>query len=63
MEYILASFTSLLWYVPYIQEQKAKVQPFTSSFPTHMKEQVEFDNPRTTGYIVRRAWICYQLMK
>ena len=45
-EYI-TKFTSLLGYVPYLRDEKAKVQRFLSSLLTHMKEQIEFMNTRT----------------
>lgn len=38
MDEYITKFTSLLRYVPYLQEEKAKVQRFLSSLPTHMKE-------------------------
>jgi len=47
MDEYITKFTSLLRYVPYIHEEKAKVQRFISSLPTFMKEKLEFDNPKT----------------
>lgn len=43
----ITRFTFLLRYVAYIQEEKAKVQCFTSSLPAFMREKLEFDNPKT----------------
>ena len=37
MDEYITKFTSLLRYVPYLRDEKAKVQRFLSSFPTHMK--------------------------
>jgi len=45
-------FTSLLRYVPYMQEEKAKIQHFISSLPNFMKEKLEFDYPRTMDDVV-----------
>jgi len=54
---------SLLRYVPYIHEEKAKVHRFMSSLPTFMKEKLEYDNPKTMDEAVRKARIYYQQMK
>lgn len=56
----ITKFTSLLRYVPYIWEEKAKVQRFISSLPLFMKEHLEFDNPDTMDEVIRMACICYQ---
>lgn len=52
-EYV-AKFTIFLRYVPYLQEEKAKVQWFVSSFLTHMKERLEFEYPKTMDDVGRR---------
>jgi len=41
----ITRFTSFLRYVPYIREEKEKVQRFVSSLPPYMRERIEFDNP------------------
>lgn len=46
MDKFVTRFTSLLRYVPYIQEEKAMVQHFTNSLPAFMREKLEFDNPK-----------------
>eukprot|EP00253_Pinus_taeda_P006409 PITA_06409 len=56
-------FTSLLRYVPYIKEEKAKVQRFVSSLPAYIRERIEFDNPKTMDEVIRKARICYQQNK
>eukprot|EP00253_Pinus_taeda_P005349 PITA_05349 len=56
-------FTSLLRYVPYIREEKAKVQRFVSSLPPYMRERIEFDNPKSMDEVIRKARICYQQSK
>lgn len=53
-------FTNLLWYAPYIKEQKAKVQWFFNYFPTPYKERIEFDNPKSMDEAVRKDRLCYQ---
>ena len=61
-EYII-KFTSLLRYVPYLRDEKAKVKWFLSIFPTHMKERIEFVNPKTMDKAIKKARMCYQQAK
>eukprot|EP00253_Pinus_taeda_P011491 PITA_11491 len=63
MDEFITRFTSLLRYVPYIREEKAKVQRFVSSLPPYMRERIEFDNPKSTDEVIRKARICYQQSK
>eukprot|EP00253_Pinus_taeda_P030099 PITA_30099 len=63
MDEFITGFTSLLRYVPYIREEKAKVQRFVSSLPPYMRERIEFDNPKSMDEVIRKARICYQQSK
>eukprot|EP00253_Pinus_taeda_P001689 PITA_01689 len=63
MDEFVTRFTSLLRYVPYIREEKAKVQRFVSSLPPYMRERIEFDNPKSMDEVIRKARICYQQSK
>lgn len=63
MDEFIAKFTSLLCYIPYIGEEKEKVQRFLSSLPSHMKERIDFDNPKKMDETIRKARICYQQMR
>eukprot|EP00253_Pinus_taeda_P015343 PITA_15343 len=63
MDEFITHFTSLLRYVPYIREEKAKVQRFVSSLPPYMRERIEFDNPKSMDEVIRKARICYQQSK
>eukprot|EP00253_Pinus_taeda_P027125 PITA_27125 len=60
MDEFITCFTSLLRYVPYIREEKAKVQRFVRSLPPYMREMIEFDNPKSMYDVIRKARICYQ---
>eukprot|EP00253_Pinus_taeda_P029659 PITA_29659 len=60
MDEFINRFTSLLRYVPYLKEEKAKVQQFVSSLPMYMRERIEFDNPKSMDEAIRKARICYQ---
>jgi len=63
MDEFITEFTSLLQYVPYIREDKAKVQWYISSLPLFMKEWLGFDNSKTMDKVIRKAHICYQYNK
>eukprot|EP00253_Pinus_taeda_P012452 PITA_12452 len=63
MDEFITRFTSLLHYVPYIREEKEKVQRFVSSLPPYMRERIEFDNPKSMDEVIRKARICYQQSK
>eukprot|EP00253_Pinus_taeda_P025715 PITA_25715 len=63
MDEFINRFTSLLRNVPYIKEEKAKVQRFVTSLPAYIRERIEFDNPRTMDEVIRKARICYQQNK
>ena len=59
----VTKFTNLLSYVPYIWEEKEKVQRFLNCLPIVYKEKIEFDNPKTMDEAVRKARLCYQQFK
>ena len=59
MDDYVTKFTSLLRYVPYLREEKAKVQRFLSSLPTHVRERIEFVNPQTMDEAICKARMCY----
>eukprot|EP00253_Pinus_taeda_P033796 PITA_33796 len=63
MDEFITRFTSLLCYVPYIREEKEKVQRFVSSLPPYMWERIEFDNPNSMDEVIRKARIFYQQSK
>jgi len=63
MDEFITKFTSLLRCVPYIREEKAKVQWFVSGLPLFMKERLDFDNPKTMDEVIRKARIYYQQNK
>eukprot|EP00253_Pinus_taeda_P019573 PITA_19573 len=63
MDEFVTKFTSLLQYVPYIREEKAKVQRFISNLPQAMRERIEFDNPKSMDEAIRKARICFQQNK
>ena len=60
MDEFITKFTSLLRNVPYLRDEKAKFQRFLSSLPTHMKQRIEFVNPKTMEEMILKAGMCYQ---
>ena len=59
MDEYFTKFTSLLRYVPYLRDEKAKTQIFLSILPTHMKERIEFVNRIAMDEAICRAQMCY----
>ena len=49
MKELSSKFLSLLRYVPYIIDEKPKIQRFLSCLPTSFKNRIEFDNPKKFG--------------
>ena len=48
-------FLELLIYVPYLREEKAKVQRFISGMPVAYKYRIEFDEPRSLEEAPKQA--------
>ena len=46
--------------MPYIVDEKPKVQPFPSFLPFHIKDRIEYDNPKTLEEEMRKANFCYE---
>eukprot|EP00253_Pinus_taeda_P030332 PITA_30332 len=63
MDEFITRFTSFLRYVPYIREEKAKMQRLVSNLPPYMRERIEFDNPKSMDEAIRKDKICYQQSK
>ena len=53
-------FLSLFRYVSYIVDKKPKVQWFLSCLPYHIKDIIEYDNPKTLEEAMRKANLCYE---
>jgi hypothetical protein len=50
----------LLRYVPYIKEEKAKVQCFISGLPKEYWNQIKFDEPKTLEDTILKATYCHE---
>ena len=51
---------SLLRYIPYIVDEKPKVQQFLSFLFFHIKHRIKYDNPKTLEEAMRKAHFCYE---
>ena len=60
MKELNSKFLSLLRYVPHIVDKKTKVQCFLSCLPFHIKDIIEYDNPKTLEEAMRKANFCYE---
>ena len=58
-----SKFLELLRYVPYLKEEKAKIQRFISGFPIAFKDRIEFDKPRSMEEATRKLKHCYEQLK
>ena len=60
MKNLNSKFLSLLRYVPYLVDEKPKVHRFLSCLPYHIKDRIEYDNPKTLEEAMRKANFCYE---
>ena len=60
MRELNSKFLSVLRCVPYIVDEKPKVQRFLSCLPFHIKDRIEYDNPKTLEEAMRKANLCYE---
>ena len=60
MKYLNSKFLSLLGYVPYPVDEKPKVQWFLSCLPYHIKDRIEYDNPKSLEEAMRKFNFCYE---
>ena len=60
MKELNSKFLSLPCCVPYIVDEKPKVQQFLRCLPFHIKDIIEYDNPKTLEEAMRKANFCYE---
>jgi hypothetical protein len=63
MEDLINKFLELLRFVPYIREDKVKIQRFLSCIPQSYRDIIEFDNPKSLSDAFRKARMCYDQYK
>ena len=59
MKELSRNFLIMLRYVPYIIDEKPKIQQFLSCLPTIFKDRIDFDNPKTLEEAMRKDYLCY----
>jgi len=55
-----SNLLELLRYVPYLKEERAKIQIFVSGLPVAFKDRIEFDEPRSLAEAIRNLKNCYE---
>jgi hypothetical protein len=63
IEDFVTKFVNLVRYIPYLREEKEKVQMFISCLPQAYKDKIEFLNPKTMDEIIRHTKLCYTNFK
>jgi len=58
-----SKFFELLRFVPYLKEEKAKIQRFISGFMIAFKDMIEFDEPRSLEEAIRNLKHYYEQSK
>lgn len=56
-------FLELFMYVPYLEDEKAKVQRFINWMPLKFKYCIEYDEPRSLEEAIRKMKRCYEQSK
>ena len=63
MKELCSKFLSLLRYVPYIIDEKTKIQCFLSCLPLMSKERIEYDNSKNLEEAMRKSNFYYDQNK
>ena len=60
MDAFINIFPDLMHYVPYIKEEKLKIQQFLRCLPPSFWYRIEFDMPKTLDTMLHKARIYYK---
>ena len=63
MKDLNSKLLSLLRYVPYLVDEKPKVQWFLNCLPYHIKDIIEYDNPKTLEEAMQKENFCFEQNK
>ena len=63
MKELCSKFLSLIRYVPYIIDEKPKIQHFPNCFPLMFKERIEYENPKMLEEAMRKMNLYYDQNK
>jgi len=56
-------FLELLRYVPYLKDEKERIQHFLSRFPLCYQDKIKFDEPETLEDTIKKDKCCYDQSK
>ena len=60
MDVVINRFLDLFHYVPYIKEEKVKIQYFLGCLPPNFQGRIEFDMPKTFDTTLHKYRLCYE---
>ena len=60
MDAFINRFLDMLHYVPYIKDEKVKIQHFLGCIPPNFWERIEFDMTKTLDTTLHKARLCYE---
>ena len=60
MDDFINKFLYWLHYVPYIKDEKVKIQQLLGCIPPNFRERIELDMPKTLDTTLHKARICYE---
>ena len=60
MDDFINIFIDLLHYVPYIKDEKVKIQQFLGCLPTNFQERIEFKMPKTLDTTLHTTRLFYE---
>ena len=60
MDAFINIFLDMLHYVPYIKDEKLKIQQFLGCLPHNFQERIEFDMPKTLDITIEKARLFYE---
>lgn len=49
--------------MPYLKDEKTKIQRFVSGFPLEFKDHIEYDEPQTLKEVIGKLKHCYEQSK
>ena len=60
MHAFINRFLDLLHYVPYIKDEKVKIQQFLGCLPPNFRERIEFEMPKNIDTTLHKDILCYE---
>ena len=60
MDVFINKFLGMLHYVPYIQEEKVKIEQFLGCLPSSFQDKIQFDTRKTSDTTLHKARVYYE---